>query len=139
LLLSHRQRDLEFYFALCVLHNLINTLLPPQVMPASRISKAVSRKRGKEYAKEIKYVEKKERRGAIGFAAVDVPSGALCSSSSRHFPLPSAQYMIPIDCADVFHDSAQAAGPSKKSRKSVKVYSSRLPISVASHQSYSDS
>jgi hypothetical protein len=109
-------------------------LLPPSAMPPSRISKSVSKKRVKEYAKEIMYVEKKERTGAVGFVAVDVPTVSMSNSTSpstshsQHSSLAPELHKMVIDDGE---PSSKTNRPSKKFHKSAKVCCPKLYTSTA--------
>lgn len=92
-------------------------------MPASRVSKSVTKKKTKEYAKEIKFVEKQKKTGGIAFVTVDVSTSSTPPSptKSRQSTLPPPLHNMDVDGPDVAFDGPEDAGPSKKSRKSTKV------------------
>lgn len=101
----------------------------PTAMPASRVSKSVTKKKPKEYAKEVKFVEKQGKTGGIGFVAVDVstsstpPSASASPTRSRQSTHPTSLHKMDVDDPNVTFNNPQAGGSSKKSKKSTKVLS----------------
>jgi hypothetical protein len=98
-------------------------------MPASRLSKSRQQLKGKAYAKELTFVQKKDRNGGISFVPLEVPTSSTppymsTSPSTSRSPQPPPSHKMVIDNGQgsLHHD----LGASKKSQQSKKVFSSFL-------------
>jgi hypothetical protein len=97
-------------------------------MPASRISKSVSKRRKKEFAKEIKYVERQAKRGGTSFVAVDIPtssptySGPGSTFTSRQATVAPTSHRMAVDEQEIYLDPSHDFESPTKSKKPRKVY-----------------
>jgi hypothetical protein len=104
------------------------SFLPSSAMPASQICKSGNKKKSKEYAREITYVEKRARSGGVNFVAVDVPTSSTHSdpsaspSTSRQSTHAPASQLVDLNHADVSFDPSANLGPSTNTKKTRKVF-----------------